>query len=139
MTEPPTKFTIILDSFTCNHRHESKGGGDDLYITYKIDGGSRSYRYPAHGTGVTDLSERQSWNLDYHIEFSESLVVSLYDQDTFPQPDDFLGSTTFRPGDDSHEDRILIGDDGEYKLSFHWASEEASEKLIEREADKRSS
>lgn len=122
MTQIGTKVTINLERFYCVDRHESKGGGDDLYIKYKVDGGSMDRRYPGGSTcGVTNLPEGQSWNLNLPLEFSSSLVVSLYDQDSgLGKYDDFLGSVTFRPEDDLSAPRTVKGDGGEYKLYTHW-------------------
>lgn len=118
------KVTINLDKFKCLDRHEIKGGGDDLYIKYKVNGESRDHRYPSGSTcGVTDLQEGKSWDLDLPIDFVDSLVVSLYDQDTgmTGNYDDFLGDATFRPGDDLSNPRIIEGDGGKYELHCSWA------------------
>lgn len=85
------KTDIILQSVTCLSTSES--GHDEVYIHYSIDGG-REQRFPATGyvSMSPDGADRQ-WITNLPLSYSDNVVVSLYDSDTFG--DEFLGSYTY--------------------------------------------
>ncbi len=101
--------TINLDRIVCEG--EPGQGGADIYIKYKVDGQDFDHRYPeGNDVGVNNITGGQSWDLNYPIEFSDTLVVSLYDRDTLMGSDDFLGSITFHPGEDLSSPRHFAPD-----------------------------
>ena len=119
----PGKTKIILTKVKCIEPHEKKGGGDDLYIKYTVDGGgigiTDTKRFPSgfNTTGISDISEGGEWITDLFIEFQDSVVVELFDKDTavVGSADDLLFNTTYLS--DEELDPVRIGGNScEYEL-----------------------
>ena len=67
------------------------------------------------------MPKGESWNLDYPITFSKTLVVTLWDQEgLLGGKDDDLGSKTFRPEDNLDQPFSFKTEYSEYHLYAHW-------------------
>jgi hypothetical protein len=62
------------------------------------------------------LSDGESWPVDLYLDFKETAVVKLYDNDT--GNDDFLGSYTYTPSQAQPETVPISNTNGaEYQLT----------------------
>ena len=98
--------TIALTKITC--LHTSGATSDEVYFTYSIDGG-RAQRFPDHGNH--QMKEGDTWDMILPLDFRESVLIQLYEEDTFPNEDDSLGEHTYLPNDPQPADITLSGDD----------------------------
>lgn len=74
----------------------SEPGTDEVFYTYQIDGGDE-VRYPPNG--YQQMNDGFTWAVQQPYTFSNSLVITLWDDDNWPSTDDYLGKATYTPTD----------------------------------------
>ncbi len=120
------KTTIWLRKVICDAQGETGKGGDDLFIKYAVDGGTRDFRYPeGSGSGHPDTKKGDVWKVNLQIEYSSTVRIDLYDNDTFPQAGEFLGSHSYSAGDAATVQTFDTGSPNNGKYRFETGPEPA--------------